>query len=100
MNTVDKYYKVGSESQLSEQNKLYDENTTTMDEKVAAVAGHEIEHATSAENRKLSGEAKENAPEAVETEILNQTPASNPTELKPMPVVTQPVEIKAPLIKT
>ena len=83
MNVINNYYKAGNENKLSEQEQLYHDNTTTIDKKIAAVAGHEIEHATSEENRKLDGDDKETSPEAIETEILKQTPSSRPIDLKP-----------------
>ncbi|CAM1364933.1 conserved hypothetical protein [Tenacibaculum litopenaei] len=99
MATIDKFYKAGQESKLSEQTQLYHENTETNDERVAAIAGHEIEHATSEANQKLTGAAAEVEPEAVETEILKQTPGSKPIKITPMPIKIEPVKIEVPKIK-
>jgi len=99
MEVIDKFFDAGQENKLSEQQQLFHENTTTMDEKVAAVAGHEIEHATSEENHKLSGAAKEVEPDAIETNILKQTPGSKPLEVKVMPIVIKPIEIETPVIR-
>tara|TARA_B110000503_G_scaffold129197_1_gene201160 strand:- start:579 stop:1802 length:1224 start_codon:yes stop_codon:yes gene_type:complete len=98
METIDKYYENGTESKLSEQNQLYNENTETNDEKIAAVAGHEIEHATSEANHKLTGAAGEVEPEAVETQILKETPGSKPIKITPMPIVIKPIKIETPVI--
>ena len=73
-----------TESKLGEQTQLYHKNTTTNDERIGAVAGHEIEHATSEANHELTGAAGEVEPEAVETQILKETPASKFIKLIPM----------------
>jgi RHS repeat-associated protein len=99
METVEKFFDAGQESKLSEQQQLFFENTTTSDERIAAVAGHEIEHATSEENHKLTGPAGEVEPEAIETEILKQTPGSRPLKLNPMPIKVEPIKIEVPEIK-
>ena len=93
METINKYYENGTESKLDEQNQLFHNNTTTNDEKIAAVAGHEIEHATSEANQKLTGAAGEVEPEAIETKILKETPSSKPIKTTLMPIVIKPIKI-------
>ena len=89
MNTIDKYYTNGNEKKLQLQNQLYHENTTTMDEKIAAVGGHEIEHATSEENQALSSSAPEKVPNIIETDILIETKPITVPKPKPIKDVLQ-----------
>jgi len=97
MELIDTFYEAGQESKLGEQNQLYHENTTTNDEKIAAVSGHEIEHATSRENQKLNGAAAEVEPEIIETNILKQTPGSKPLNLKTMPLKNIKIKLIEPI---
>lgn len=81
MRIVGDYYEAGRQNELGYQSRLYHENTTSMSERVAAVAGHEIEHATSKANYVL-GKTKqaEVIPEKIETQILEETPLANPVD--------------------
>ena len=71
MKVIDKYYAHGVEDRLIFQNQLYHE-VKTMGDRIAAIGGHEIEHATSRANQKLTGSAVERKPEEIETNILAQ----------------------------
>ena len=84
--TIDKFYDKGMKSKLDEQSQLFHENTDTMDEKIASVAGHEIEHAASKANYNLSSDKIEIKPEEIETRILRQTPGSKLIKTNPEPV--------------
>ena len=37
-------------------------------------------------------------PEAVETQILKETPGSTPIKITPMPIVIKPIKIETPVI--